>query len=160
MVDKKVLEDGKVLQAMIERFFEEQSNIRMMQLLDCLTDCQVVLPCNMRISDEDLKKLKDTRVGEEVRFDSELGFTPDNLITLDNHRFIPIFSNENIADPEYIKHFTCLHMYVSDIMKHYDNIKGEAEGFLLDYSIGIKGELIDVMKKICEEKENGTFTRE
>lgn len=160
MIDKNVLEDGKVLQVMIERFFEEQSGVRMFQLLDCLTDCQVVIPCKMRISDEDLKKLKSTKIGDEIKLNSELGFKPDNLITPDNHRYIPIFSNENKADAEYIKHFSCLHVYVSDIMKQYDNIKGEAEGFLLDYSIGIKGEVLDIMKKMCEEKENGTFTRE
>lgn len=69
------------------------------------------------------------------------------MIAPDGHRYIPIFSNESKGDPEYIKHFSQLHLYISDLMPIYDDIKGEAEGFLLDYDIGIQGELIEIMKK-------------
>ena len=157
MADKKALEDGKVLQVMVNRFFEEQSELRMIQLLNCLTDCQVVIPCNARISEENQKIMENANVGDELQLADDLGFTPDNLITPDGHRFIPIFSNEEKDNPEYLKHFSALHMYISDLMPHYDNIKGEAEGFLLDYDIGIMGEYIEVMKKMCEDKKNGTF---
>lgn len=55
--DKKYLEDGIALQKMVNFFFEEQSELRMMQLLNCLTDCQVMIPCNMRLSEENHKIL-------------------------------------------------------------------------------------------------------
>ena len=45
-------------------------------------------------------------------------------------------------------------------MPLYDDIKGEAEGFLLDYDIGIKGELIEIMKKMCEDKKSGEFYKD
>lgn len=153
-VDKELLENGKVLQAMVDRFFEEQSEERMLQLLDCLTDCQVLIPCNARITEDNQKILDESKVGDIIQLADELGFTPDNLITPDGHRFIPIFSNEEKADPEYLKHFSSLKIYMSDFMPLYDNIKGEAEGFLLDYDIGIKGELIEIMKKMCEDKKS------
>ena len=38
-------------------------------------------------------------------------------------------------------------------MPLYDSIKGEAEGLLLDYDIGIKGESIEIMKRMCEDKK-------
>lgn len=157
MPDRKALEDGKVLRVMIDRLIEEPSDLRMIQLLNCLTDCQVAIPCNARISEANQEIMKNAKVGDEIKLQDELGFSPDNLITPDGHRYIPLFSNESKADPEYIKHFSVLHMYISDLMPHYDNIKGEAEGFLLDYDVGIMGENIDIMKKMCEQKKNGTF---
>ncbi len=152
-IDKKVLENGKVLQAMINRFVEEQSELRMLQLLNCLTDCQVLIPCNVRITKDNQKILEESKVGDTVQLVDEVGFTPDNLIAPDGRRFIPIFSNEEVADPKYLKHFSPLKIYISDLMPLYDNIKGEAEGLLLDYDIGITGELIDIMKKMCENKK-------
>ncbi len=158
--NKKYLEDGTALQVMIKRFIEERSELRMIQLLDCLTDCQVVIPCNARITEKNQNAFKNAEVGAVLKLEEKLGFTPDNLITPDGHRYIPIFSNETKANPEYIKHFSQLHLYISDLMPHYDNIKGEAEGFLLDYDIGIKGELIEIMKKMCEDKKSGEFYKE
>ena len=151
-IDKELLENGKALQAMVNRFCEEQSKERMLQLLDCLTDCQVVIPCNARITKDNQKILEESKVGNTIQLADELGFTPDNLITPDGHRFIPIFSNEERADSEYLKHFSRLKIYISDFLPLYDNIKGEAKGLLLDYSIGIKDELIEIMKKMCEDK--------
>ena len=145
-VDKKYLEDGSILQAMIARFHEEQSEDRMFQLLDCLTDCQVVIPCNARITEDNQKILEESEVGDTIHLSDEIGFTPDNLITPDGGRYIPIFSNEQKADQDYLSHFSKLHLYISDLMPMYDSIKGEAEGLLLDYEIGIKGELIEIMK--------------
>ena len=128
--DKKYLEDGTALQAMVNRFIEEQSELRMMQLLNCLTDCQVMIPCNMRLSEENQKILDNAKVGDELKCGEDLGFTPDNLIAPDGHRYIPIFSNGEKADPEYIKHFSQLHLYISDLMPLYDDIKGESFAFL------------------------------
>lgn len=156
-VDKEVLKDGKVLQAMENRFLEEQSEDRMLQLLDCLTDSQVIIPCNARISEKNKAILEGAKIGETISLADDMGFTPDNLIAPDGKRYIPLFSNENQADPEYLKHFSVLHLYVSDLMPMYDNLKGEADGFLLDYAVGIRGNLVDVMKKMCELKKSGEF---
>jgi hypothetical protein len=159
MESNNPLENGTVLREMIDRYMEEPSELRMLQLLDCLTDCQVVIPCNLRISEEDKKQFEGSKKGDKISLSSDLGFTPDNLIAPDGHRYLPIFSNVSRADQEYIKRFSVLRVYISDLMPIYDKIKGEAEGFVLDYDIGIKGGLIDLMKDFCQKKADGTFNK-
>lgn len=159
-VDKEALKDGKVLQEMVNRFIEEPSNERMYQLLNCLTDCQVLIPCNARITENNQKIFEEAKVGDTITLADDLGFSPDNLISPDGHRYIPIFSNENKIDPEYAKHFSLLHLDVMNIMATYDSIKGEAEGLLLDYDIGIRGNLIELMKQMCIDKKSGEFYKD
>ena len=71
-VDKELLENGKVLQAMVDRFFEEQSEERMLQLLDCLTDCQVLIPCNARITEDNQKILDESKVGDTIHLADDI----------------------------------------------------------------------------------------
>ena len=47
-----------------------------------------------------------------------------------------------------------------NIMATYDSIKGEAEGLLLDYDIGIRGNLIELMKQMCIDKKSGEFYKD
>ena len=79
-IDKELLENGKVLQAMVNWFCEETSNERMIKLLDCLTDCQVIIPCNARITKDNQKIMDESKAGDTIQLPDELGFTPDILI--------------------------------------------------------------------------------
>ena len=91
---KKALEDGNVLGIMIDRFIQDQTGLKMFQLLNCLTDCQVAIPVNMRIPEEVQNQMKSAKIGDEISLKSDMGFTPDNLIMPDGKRFLPIFSKE------------------------------------------------------------------
>ena len=104
---KEDLKNGKVLNALIERFVNESTIENLYSLLLCLIDSDIQVPVNAIISEEDAKAIKESKVGDEYSLKNDLRLKPDWLKDPNTGKlYFPIFSTVEDATEDYSKNFS------------------------------------------------------
>ena len=91
-VNRETLANGNVLKALIVRYMNEKSERNYFAVLSCLRDSFIWIPGTVKMSDEDMEKFKNGKVGDEITTEFDVKFEPDilqNGIT----KFLPVFSS-------------------------------------------------------------------
>ena len=152
-VNKEGLKSGKVLIIMKERFLNNRTRETMLQFMDCLTDCEVWVPMNLKIEEEDANQFKNCQVGDVVELKNDMRMRPDWLKN-GGKLFFPIFSNVEEATEAYSKNFSWINMDISRVISFFES-KPEATGIVLDaftMPLELDRELVGVLKSIIEIK--------
>lgn len=85
------LDDGKILRKLIKQFHEDQSVKNEIQILECLRDSYIYMPCDIIICNKDMKKFENSNVGDYIKTEEEIIIRPDSY-KLDDEIIMPIFS--------------------------------------------------------------------
>lgn len=118
-VKRETLENGKVLEILIERFIQDRTENNLFPILGCLRDSFVWIPGTVVMNKEDEEKFKNARKGDTVTTDFDMKFEPDILQNGDE-KFYPVFSSVE-AMGEYGNRF-------SKIQKHFFEAMSYAMG--------------------------------
>ena len=82
-LSKKDLEDGRLLKDAISEFDRDHSNDSFIEILECLRDSEILIPCHMSVREEDTDKA----MSEVVRMVPE-------ILRNREHAFLPVFSSK------------------------------------------------------------------
>ena len=114
MIKRKVLENGVVLNGLIEQFHIEQSEQNALAVLRCLRDSYVIIPCRIKMSERDQAKFLNGKPGDEVTTEDDVRYIPDTLSNGENEYF-PVLSNEESMG-EYGEQFCKIEQHFFDAM--------------------------------------------
>lgn len=128
-VKRETLENGKVLQVLIEQFANNRTEGNLFAVLKCLRDSFVWIPGNFIINKEDEEKFKNAKVGETVTTDFDMKFEPD-ILRNGEETFYPVFSNVE-AMGEYGENFSKIEKNFFEAMS-YARGKDETVGIVVD----------------------------
>lgn len=142
-ITAEILEDGKILTALIARYSEESTRDNLISILRCLRDSQVWVPMNLNISDEDAEQFINSKKGDIVKSKDSIHLKPDILRTDDGTLFFPVFSQSEQMPYEYIQHFSTINLpftqcvEMTEKMSDVDNIVVNAftDRLLLDHQL-------------------------
>lgn len=151
---KEELKDGKILNELIQKFFNDPKIDTLYPVLLCLIDSDVHVPMNMIISDEDAEIMKNSKVGDEVSLKNDLRFRPDWLKSPKTEKlYFPIFSTVEEATEEYSKNFSWLNMDIDTCINFVEDNK-DCSGLILNAfttPIRIEDNLYKILKQTLEE---------
>ena len=128
-VKREALENGKVLQILIEQFANNRTEQNLYALLRCLRDSFVWIPGNFIMNKEDKEKFINATVGEIVTNDFDMKFEPD-ILQNGEDKFYPVFSNIE-AMGEYGNNFSKIEKHFFEAMS-YAMGKEETVGIVVD----------------------------
>ena len=151
---KKDLENGKVLNELIKRFVDEPKGENLYPVLLCLIDSDVQVPMNMVISEEDMKKMENSNVGDELSLSNEVRMRPDWLQNPNTNKlYFPIFSTIEDATEEYSSNFSWINMDIDTCINFVEDNE-ECSGLILNAfttPIVIEDDIYKILKKTLEE---------
>lgn len=93
MIKREMLEGGKILNALIDRFHAEQSQENAFAVLHCLRDSYITIPCTIQMSERDQAKFVNCKVGDDIQTEDDVRYIPD-ILNNGQDDFFPVFSNE------------------------------------------------------------------
>lgn len=128
-VKRETLESGKVLEVLIERFINDNTEKTLFPVLGCLRDSFVWIPGTVIMSQEDEEKFKNAQKGDTVTNDFDMKFEPDILQNGDE-KFYPVFSSVE-AMGEYGNRFSKIQKHFFEAMS-YANGKEETVGIVVN----------------------------
>ena len=128
-VKREVLENGKVLQILIEKFVNNRTEENLYAALRCLRDSFVWIPGNLIMNKEDKEKFINATVGETVTNDFDMKFEPD-ILQNGEDKFYPVFSNVE-AMGKYGNNFSKIEKHFFEAMS-YAIGKEETIGIVVD----------------------------
>ena len=156
----EMLKDGKILFILENRFQQQPNRETMLQFFDCLTDSLLMVPMIAKVSEANQEILKNAKVGDKITLTEEVRMVPDYLQNPEGKIFLPIFSQLEQADKEYLKQFSTVWLHISDVLELYKHPREKLEGIILDphtskfllddYFIGV----IENIMKVKEEELN------
>ena len=154
---KDVLKDGKIMNELIQRFIKEPNGENLFPILLCLIDSDLQVPMNLTLSEEDMDKLQNVEIGEELSLDNDLRMRPDWLQDPDSKKlYFPIFSTIEEAGKEYSENFSWINMDIDTCINFVEDNK-ECSGLILNAfstPIVIEGEIFEILKrKLIEERK-------
>jgi TPR repeat protein len=160
-MDNSTLESGNVLAYLLRNFADNRTNKNAFAILRCLRDSSVIIPCTMRISDEDMKQFINSKVGNIVQPTSDIGMKPDILINNDTQeRFFPVFSQDKQIPDDYRSHFHYLQMAfieVCDMLKNYKDVNAVVvDPFTVSFTLNEK--LLKIVTELPSELGNEEAT--
>lgn len=154
---KETLKNGKVLNELIQMFIKEPKGETLYPVLLCLIDSDLQVPMNLVLSDEDMAKLQDVEIGEELSFDNDLRMRPDWLQSPETKKlYFPIFSTIEEAGKDYSENFSWINMDIDTCINFADDNK-ECSGLILNAfttPIIIEGAILDTLKEILERERH------
>lgn len=154
---KETLKNGKVLNELIQMFIKDPKGETLYPVFLCLIDSDLQVPMNLIISDEDAKKLKNQKVGDEVTFDNDLRMRPDWLQSPETKKlYFPIFSTIEEAGKDYSDNFSWINMDIDTCINFADDNK-DCSGLILNAfttPIVIEGAILDSLKEILERERH------
>lgn len=154
---KETLKNGKVLNELIQMFIKEPKGESLYPVLLCLIDSDLQVPMNLVLSDEDMAKLQDVKIGEELSFDNDLRMRPDWLQSPETKKlYFPIFSTIEEAGKDYSENFSWINMDIDTCINFADDNK-ECSGLILNAfttPIIIEGAILDTLKEILERERH------
>ena len=127
-MDRATLENGNVLVYLLRHFHENRSHESASAVLRCLRNSFVLVPCSLRIDDDDADMIINSKIGDIVHVNNEIGMRPDILINNETQeRLFPVFSQYEQIPDDYGVHFSYLNMHFVDVcdwFKQYDDVSG------------------------------------
>lgn len=128
-VKREALENGKVLQMLIEQFVNNRTEQNLYAVLRCLRDSFVWIPGTLVMNKEDEEKFINAKEGEMVTSDFDMKFEPD-ILQNGEEKFYPVFSNVE-AMGEYGENFSKIEKHFFEAMS-YAMGKDETIGIVVD----------------------------
>lgn len=152
---KEELKNGKILNELIQMFMKDPKGETLFPVLLCLVDSDLQVPMNLILSDEDMDKLQNVEVGEELSLDNDLRMRPDWLQNPETNKlYFPIFSTIEEAGKEYSDHFSWINMDIDTCINMADDNK-ECSGLILNAfstPIVIEDAILDTLKEILKKE--------
>ncbi|MCQ2507405.1 MAG: SseB family protein [Dorea sp.] len=157
--EDEIDEDDFLIKLGIRAVYENQQDEDIYRLLCILKDCQVWVPCNSVISDEDeayiLKMLEEAGgdpgalKGKTLTSQKEIRLVPD-ILESEGELFFPVFSSEEEMG-EYGEHFSHIPMAFVDALEmaknHEENVRGIVVNAFTE-SFAVVRELFEVFEQI------------
>ncbi|MGI6160764.1 MAG: SseB family protein [Christensenellales bacterium] len=98
MITSSDLEDGKILTALIERIYHDNTGENLFGILRCLRDSIVWVPMVMKLSEEDVDAFLTAKKGDTVSAKHDIKMKPD-ILQRGDVSYFPVFSQlEQIPD--------------------------------------------------------------
>lgn len=152
-VNKEELEDGKVLNTLIDRFIISKNIDDLEAILLCLIDSKIAVPIDSNMKKKDIEVLNLIKDKQYVN-DKAIEIRPDWLKPEGEKKvLLPIFSNEQEAPKDYKDSFLWISLNIDDCLKMV-NENNNCQGLVLNAftnPIEIKGELLDALKTMHQE---------
>lgn len=135
----EALKDGKILKSAVHRFVTNRNEDNFLTVLEILRDSEVLVPCNMIMSDEDQKAIEDMihdtdqlsdLVGKEITNKNEIRMIPDILHSGERYYF-PIFSSREEMG-EYGEGFSTMQSNILDVIPLARNNQQKLNGIVLN----------------------------
>lgn len=150
---KETLKSGKVLEALLMRFRNDPSEENLFPVLNCLSDSDLLVPMNARITDSMKEEFLKAKKGDVITLNEELRMQPDILVNNDVY-FFPIFSSKEQINPDYEKNFSWISM---DILECINLLKSndKANKFILNafsHQLVLDADLVSIIENIIKEK--------
>lgn len=153
MVDRKTLEDGKVLTVLEQQFTSDPSDQNFRAVLECLTDSDLWVPFNAQLSEADMAQLRNAKKGDQITTKDEVHMKPD-ILQSGEELFFPIFSQKEQAPEEYQSRFSWMKLPLRKCISMMRATAG-VDKMVLDafsFKIVIVEETVDIVDKVAEEK--------
>lgn len=151
---KEELEDGKVLNTLIDRFIISKNIDDLEAILLCLIDSELVVPIDSNMKKKDIEILNNLKDDRCYINKNSIEIRPDWLKPEGEEKvLLPIFSNEKESPKEYRDSFLWIPLTLDDCLKMVNENKN-CQGLVLNAftnPIEIKGELLDALKTMLQE---------
>lgn len=151
---KELLENGKVLNTLVKRFYSNKNLDNLEAIFLCLIDSDLSVPIDSNMKKKDIKELEKLNKDDEYVNKKSIEIRPDWLrVPGEDQVFLPIFSNEEEATSDYSKGFLWISLTLDDCLKMVEDNKN-CKGLVLNAftnPIEIEGELLDALKTMLKE---------
>lgn len=151
---EKELENGKVLNELIDRFMISKDVNDLEAIFLCLIDSTISVPIDSNMKKKDLEILNKIKEDEDYTNKKSIVIKPDWLKAAGEEKvLLPIFSNEKEAPKEYKDSFLWISLTLEDCIKMVDENKN-CKGIVLNAftnPIEIKGDYYKVLKTMLQE---------
>lgn len=151
---EKELEDGKVLNELIDRFMISKDVNDLEAIFLCLIDSTISVPIDSNMKKKDLEILNKIKEDEDYTNKKSIVIKPDWLKAAGEEKvLLPIFSNEKEAPKEYKDSFLWISLTLEDCIKMVDENKN-CKGMVLNAftnPIEIKGDYYKALKTMLQE---------
>ena len=151
---KELLENGKVLNTLVKRFYSNRNLDNLEAIFLCLIDSDLSVPIDSNMKKKDIKELEKLNKDDNYVNKKSIEIRPDWLrVPGEDQVFLPIFSNEEEATPDYSKGFLWISLTLDDCLKMVEDNKN-CKGLVLNAftnPIEIEGELLDALKTMLKE---------
>ena len=114
-VDPETLEDGRVLQMLVEQLENTPCEEHYIAVLRCLRDSFVWIPGEIQVSPEDVETICRKKAGDRFSPQQDMKFMP-GLLKNEEEFFLPVFSNME-AMGEYSRSFSKIQRHFFDAMR-------------------------------------------
>ena len=118
-VDPETLENGRVLQMLVEQLENSPTEEHYVAVLRCLRDSFVWIPGEIQISQEDAETISRKKAGDSFSPQQDMKFVP-GLLKNDGEFFLPVFSNMEVMGES--------GSYLSKIQRHFFDAMRLAQG--------------------------------
>ena len=152
LASKEALQDGSILEQLIDRFIEDSTIENMHSIILCLVDSDLHIPMSPIISEEDQEQLNNAKVGEEITLKQEMRLKPDLLQDSENSQlYFPVFSNIDKVPKEYSDHFSWINMNLDTIVDFIENnkdVSGIALNPMSEKTLVIEDRIYELLKHV------------
>ena len=151
---KEELENGKVLNELIDRFMISKDVDDLEAIFLCLIDSSISVPIDSNMKKKDMKELEKIKNQDDYTNKKPIVIKPDWLKASGEEKvLLPIFSNEKEAPKEYRESFLWISLTLEDCIKMVDENKN-CKGMVLNAftnPIEIKGDYYNALKTMLQE---------
>ena len=151
---KEELENGKVLNELIDRFMISKDVDDLEAIFLCLIDSSISVPIDSNMKKKDMKELEKITNKDDYTNKKPIVIKPDWLkASVEEKVLLPIFSNEKEAPKEYREGFLWISLTLEDCIKMVDENKN-CKGMVLNAftnPIEIKGDYYNALKTMLQE---------
>lgn len=100
--DIKRKKEEKMMEALLYTFFDDPNTDNIVNLFYHIIDSQVAIPGNFNVSDEDLNTFINSKKGDIIETNEQIGFNPEWLQNPDTNKvYFPIFTSSEMAPKEF-----------------------------------------------------------
>ena len=153
-VRKEELEDGKVLNTLIDRFIISKSIDDLEAIFLCMIDSELIVPIDSNMKKKDIEILNKLIEDKQYINKKAIEIRPDWLKPEGEEKvLLPVFSNDKETPKNYRDSFLWIPLTIDDCLKMVKENKN-CQGIVLNAftnPIEIKGELLEALKTMHQE---------
>ena len=114
-VAPETLENGRVLQMLVEQLENSPCEKHYVAVLRCLRDSFIWIPGEIQVSPEDIETICRKKAGDSFSTHQDMKFMPE-LLKNEGEFFLPVFSNMDVMG-EYSRSFSKIQRHFFDAMR-------------------------------------------
>lgn len=140
-IGKEELENGQLLESMLDKYLEEPSYRRFIDILIVLKHSRIWVPCTSVLHEEDKRMLNDmidkdnngveSMIGEQFQFSHGFRMIPDILTNQSGNMFFPVFSQTDQSG-EYGLNFSFTNMNIDEVINLAKNNKKKPTAIIIN----------------------------